>query len=165
MCCQRKSQLRGRTPEGERAPTLSGRRPLLPAHTDCSRHAATYYDSSSERYATTCDTTSCQVYGGAARRSTASGASTSIEHALTDAATAATANVVRRWPNGHSKSGQIVSTEFSASNGPRTAGGEFPPVDDIGDDTIPNPNHRWTRVIDADTLETKYSSGKSPQRR
>ena len=118
-----------------------------------------YYDSSSERYATTCDTMSCQVYGGAARRSTASGASTSIEHALTDAATAATANVVRRWPNGHSKGGQLVSTEFSASNGPRTAGGEFPPVDDIGDDTIPNPNHRWTRVIDADTLETKYGLG------
>ncbi|MDG1392310.1 MAG: SpoIID/LytB domain-containing protein, partial [Ilumatobacter sp.] len=118
-----------------------------------------FYDGSSARYATTCDTTSCQVYGGAARRSTASGSSTSVEHVLTDAAAAATANVVRRWPSGHSKGGQIVSTEFSASNGPRTAGGEFPPVDDIGDDTISNPNHRWTRVIDADTLESRYGLG------
>ncbi len=118
-----------------------------------------FYDGSSARYATTCDTTSCQVYGGAARRSTASGSSTSVEHVLTDAAAAATANVVRRWPSGHSKGGQVVSTEFSASNGPRTAGGEFPPVDDIGDDTISNPNHRWTRVIDADTLESRYGLG------
>ncbi|MDG0975040.1 SpoIID/LytB domain-containing protein, partial [Ilumatobacter sp.] len=118
-----------------------------------------FYDGSSARYASTCDTTSCQVYGGAARRSTASGSSTSVEHVLTDAAAVATANVVRRWPSGHSKGGQIVSTEFSASNGPRTAGGEFPPVDDIGDDTISNPNHRWTRVIDADTLESRYGLG------
>jgi hypothetical protein len=118
-----------------------------------------FYDGSSVRYASTCDTTSCQVYGGAARRSTASGSSTSVEHVLTDAAAVATANVVRRWPSGHSKGGQIVSTEFSASNGPRTAGGEFPPVDDIGDDTISNPNHRWTRVIDADTLESRYGLG------
>ncbi len=118
-----------------------------------------YYDGSSTRYATTCDTTSCQVYGGAARRSTASGSSTSVEHSLTDAAAVATVNVVRRWPTGHAKAGQLVSTEFSASNGPRTAGGEFPAVDDIGDDTVPNPNHRWTRVIDADSLESKYGLG------
>ncbi len=118
-----------------------------------------YYNGSSARYATTCDTTSCQVYGGAARRSTASGSSTSVEHVLTDAAAVATANVVRRWPTGHPKAGQLVSTEFSASNGPRTAGGEFPPVNDIGDDTVPNPNHRWTRVIDADSLESRYGLG------
>lgn len=118
-----------------------------------------YYDGSSTRYATTCDTTSCQVYGGAARRSTASGASTSVEHSLTDQAIAATANVVRRWPTGHAKAGQLVSTEFSASNGPQTAGGEFPSVADVGDDTTSNPNHRWTRVIDADTLESKYGLG------
>jgi lysophospholipase L1-like esterase len=118
-----------------------------------------FYDSSSTRYATTCDSTSCQVYGGAARRSTASGSSVSVEHPLTDAAAVATANVVRRWPTGHPKAGQVVSTEFSASNGPRTAGGEFPPVDDIGDDTVPNPNHRWTRVIDADSLEAQFGLG------
>jgi len=118
-----------------------------------------FYEESSTRYASTCDTTACQVYGGAARRSTATGSATPVEHPLTDAAAEATASVVRRWPSGHSKSGELVSTEFSASNGPRTAGGEFPPVDDIGDDTEPNPNHRWTRVIDADTLESRYDLG------
>ncbi len=48
--------------------------------------------------------------------------------------------------------GSIVSTEFSASNGPRTAGGTFPPVDDPLDDVPGNPNHRWIRIIDADAI-------------
>ena len=55
--------------------------------------------------------------------------------------------------------GQIVSTEFSASNGPRTAGGVFPVVNDIGDDTAPNPYHRWTRIIDADTFAAQHGLG------
>jgi peptidoglycan hydrolase-like amidase/lysophospholipase L1-like esterase len=118
-----------------------------------------FYDSSSTRYATTCDSTSCQVYAGAARRQSATGSATSVEHSLTDAAIAATSGIVRKWPSGSSRAGQLVRTEFSASNGPRTAGGEFPPVNDIGDDTTKNPNHRWTRVIDADTLEVKYGLG------
>ena len=121
-----------------------------------------FYDGSSTRYATTCDTTACQVYGGASRRSSATGSATSVEHPLTDAAALATANVVRRWPAGHpdpGKAGQLVSTEFSASNGPRTAGGEFPAVDDIGDDTTKNPNHRWTRTLGAADLASKYGLG------
>jgi peptidoglycan hydrolase-like protein with peptidoglycan-binding domain len=118
-----------------------------------------FYDGTSTRYATTCDTTACQVYGGAARRGAANGNPEDREDPRTDAAVASTANVVRRWPAGHPKEGQLVSTEFSASNGPRTAGGEFPAVNDIGDDTLSNPNHRWTRVIDADTLESKYGLG------
>ena len=118
-----------------------------------------FYDGTSTRYATTCDTTSCQVYGGAARRGAANGNPADREDPRTDAAVTATANVVRRWPAGHSKAGQLVSTEFSASNGPRTAGGAFPAVNDIGDDTLSNPNHRWTRVIDADTLESRYEIG------
>ena len=118
-----------------------------------------FYDGTSTRYATTCDTTACQVYGGAARRGAANGNAEVREDPRTDAAVASTANVVRRWPGGHSKAGQLVSTEFSASNGPRTAGGEFPAVNDIGDDTLKNPNHRWKRVIDADTLESKYGIG------
>ncbi|MEZ7961973.1 MAG: SpoIID/LytB domain-containing protein [Ilumatobacter sp.] len=113
----------------------------------------------SSRYATTCDTTACQVYGGAARRGAANGNAAVREDPRTDAAVATTANVVRRWPVGHPNAGQLVSTEFSASNGPRTAGGAFPAVNDIGDDTLRNPNHRWTRVIDADTLESLYGIG------
>ncbi len=117
------------------------------------------YPGSSQRYATTCDTTACQVYGGSAKRSSATGSATRVEYEATDAAIAATANVVRRWPSGHPLAGQIVSTEFSASNGPRTAGGAFPPVNDIGDDTAPNPNHKWTRVLDADTFASRHGLG------
>jgi peptidoglycan hydrolase-like protein with peptidoglycan-binding domain len=106
-------------------------------------------------YATTCDTQSCQVYGGAATRPVATGAVTLVEDFRTDQAIAATAGVVRKWPNG-----AIVSTEFSASNGPRTAGGAFPPRDDVpGDGTSRNPNHRWTRILDADDLASRYGLG------
>ncbi len=118
-----------------------------------------FYDGSTERYATTCDTMSCQVYAGAATRGSAGGVSKPVEHPDTDAAIVATAGVVRTWKSGHANSGAIVSTEFSSSNGPRTAGGAFPAVDDAGDDTVKNPNHRWTRVIDADALESRYGLG------
>ena len=117
------------------------------------------YPGSSTSYATTCDTTACQVYGGSATRSSATGSVRNVEHVATDAAVLATANVVRKWPAGHALAGQIVSTEFSASNGPRTAGGAFPPVDDIGDSTPLNPNHRWTRIIDADTFASQHGLG------
>jgi hypothetical protein len=75
----------------------------------------------------------------------------SVEYTLTDDAIAATGGHVRLWPNG-----DIVSTEFSASNGPRTAGGAFPAADDPWDDVAANPNHRWTRIIDADLVMAKY---------
>jgi hypothetical protein len=117
------------------------------------------YDGTSTRYATTCDTTSCQVYGGSATRPAASAASTRVEQDASDGAIRDTANGVRVWPAGHPSAGQIVSTEFSASNGPRTAGGAFPPVDDIGDDTNLNPNHKWTRIIDADAFASKHGLG------
>ncbi len=106
-------------------------------------------------YASTCDTQACQVYAGSATRTVATGAATLVEDFRTDQAIAATAGVVRRWPNG-----AIVSTEFSASNGPRTAGGAFPPRDDApGDSTSSNPNHRWTRILDADALGAQYGIG------
>ena len=74
-------------------------------------------------YASTCDTQSCQVYAGSATRTVATGTATLVEDFRTDQAIAATAGIVRMW-NGTTN---IVSTEFSASNGPRTAGGAFPP--------------------------------------
>lgn len=119
--------------------------------------AARSYGLSQNRYsyASTCDSQACQVYFGAASRATANGAPTLVEDYRTDQAIAATAGKVRLWPNG-----SIVSTEFSASNGPRTAGGAFPPVDDVpGDATANNPNHRWTRVLDADALAARYGLG------
>ena len=107
-------------------------------------------------YATTCDTQSCQVYAGSATRTIATGVATLVEDFRTDQAIAATAGVVRMW-NG---TANIVSTEFSASNGPRTAGGAFPARDDApGDSTALNPNHRWTRVLDADSLGARYGIG------
>ena len=112
------------------------------------------------RYATTCDSSSCQVYGGAARRTfSASTQHTEVEHPLTDTAIESTANVVRFW-NGTS---DVVSTEFSASNGPRTAGGSFPPVNDPFDDVPGNPNHRWTRIIDADQIAARFGLSSANQ--
>jgi peptidoglycan hydrolase-like protein with peptidoglycan-binding domain len=119
--------------------------------------AARSYGAQQNRYpyATTCDTQSCQVYGGAATRPVATGTATLVEDYRTDQAIAATAGVVRKWPNG-----AIASTEFSASNGPRTAGGVFTVRDDApGDGTANNPNHRWTRILDADTLAAQYGLG------
>ena len=115
-------------------------------------------------YATTCDTQTCQVYGGAARRASATAATASggvcesgnatFECANTNRAIAETAGRVRR-----SSSGAIVSTEFSASNGPRTAGGTFPAINDPFDDVPQNPNHRWTRIIDGDVVAAAYGLG------
>ncbi|MEM9515698.1 MAG: SpoIID/LytB domain-containing protein [Actinomycetota bacterium] len=119
--------------------------------------AARSYGLQQDRYsyASTCDTQSCQVYFGAASRPTANGTPRLVEDFRTDQAIAATANQVRTFPNG-----SIASTEFSASNGPRTAGGVFPPVDDVpGDGTANNPNHRWTRILDADDLAAEYGLG------
>lgn len=83
----------------------------------------------------TCDTTACQVYGGAGFRTTTW---TSLEDARTDAAISATAGEVRM------RAGKVVRTEFSSSTGGWTAGGEFPAVVDEGDDVAANPNHTWT---------------------
>ena len=52
--------------------------------------------------------------------------------------------------------GTIVSTEFSASNGPQTAGGYFPSVPDTGDAVSLNPNHRWTRIISGESVLSRY---------
>ncbi|HZB39452.1 MAG TPA: SpoIID/LytB domain-containing protein, partial [Ilumatobacter sp.] len=102
-------------------------------------------------YAKTCDTSSCQVYGGAATRPAPTSAGfVGVEHVLSNQGIADTASVVRL------RNGAVVSTEFSASNGPRTAGGSFPAVDDPWDDVPGNPLHTWTRVIDADAIATKY---------
>jgi SpoIID/LytB domain protein len=121
--------------------------------------AARSYALTQARYgsvAGTCDTASCQVYGGAGTRQSATSGARSVEHANTDQAIADTAGEVRVWPNGP-QAGQVVSTEFSASNGPYTAGGQFPSVDDAPYDDHPdNPLHRWTRIIDADRLAEVY---------
>jgi hypothetical protein len=113
-------------------------------------------------YAKTCDTPSCQVYGGAAARAHAGGpliaacesGNATRECANTNLAIAQTAGVVVRWPDG-----RMVSTEFSASNGPRTAGGAFPAVDDPADNVPGNPLHRWTRHVDSAAVAAHYGLG------
>jgi hypothetical protein len=48
-----------------------------------------------------------------------------------------------------------VSTEFSSSNGERTAGVNFLPVDDAGDKIDYNPYSRWTRVLDLESFAAR----------
>lgn len=81
-------------------------------------------------YAKTCDSMSCQVYGGAS----AEGPNGTI-------AVADTAGLVLR------RDGGVMSTEYSASSGGVTAGGAYPSVEDLGDAYLDNPRHTWTRMV------------------
>jgi len=109
------------------------------------------------RYASTCDSSTCQVYGGAASRpSGASTVPTDREHPNTNRAVADTPGEVRRWLG---QPASVVSTEYSSSNGPRTAGGSFPAVNDPADATSANRLHRWTRVLDGDVLAARHGLG------
>lgn len=103
--------------------------------------------------ARTCDTQSCQVYGGAALRESVNGAIEPQENAYTDQAVAETAGMVIRTPQG-----AVVRTEFSASNGGRTAGTTFPPNSDGGDLASEPVNSLlvWTRVLSAAEIVAKY---------
>ncbi|HEX8581317.1 MAG TPA: SpoIID/LytB domain-containing protein, partial [Acidimicrobiales bacterium] len=102
-------------------------------------------------YARTCDSTSCQVYGGVAVRY-GTGGVTTYEYSWTTDATAATAGAVRR-----TASGAVARTEFSTSSGGFTNrpadGNAFPAVPDEGDATSWNPYHTWTATIPASTIE------------
>jgi hypothetical protein len=108
-----------------------------------------------------CDTQSCQVYFGAASRAAIGLAAIPVEDSRSDRAIAQTLGKVRIWlPGGQGVAGAIVSTEYSASNGPRTAGWPFPVRDDAdGDGTALNRNHRWTRVLDGDALAARHGLG------
>ena len=99
-------------------------------------------------YARTCDTISCQVYGGRAVRR--SGVITDNEHPLSTEAIDATTGVVRM------RDGNVARTEFSSSTGGWTAGGVFPAVEDLGDAVDRNPNHDWTEEIPVSDLEARY---------
>lgn len=113
--------------------------------------AARSYALSSSRAsgAKTCDTTACQVYGGAGILRPGQ-AFESLEAANTDRAIAETAGKVRKHANG-----TVARTEFSSSTGGHTAGGTFAAVPDEGDDYAGNPNHTWTA-----TMSTAQIAGK-----
>jgi SpoIID/LytB domain protein len=113
--------------------------------------AARSYAAAESRwpYAKTCDTTSCQMYGGVTVQGPA-GVS-SVEQPTTDAAVAQTAGEVRRFGNG-----QVARTEFSSSTGGWSAGGTFPAVPDEGDTR--SPHHTWTVAVPFATVEAAYPS-------
>lgn len=96
--------------------------------------------------AKTCDSTTCQVYGGAGLNGAR------IEDPRTDAAIAQTAGLVRRFP-----SGALARTEFSASTGGYTAGGDFPAVPDEGDTR--SPYHSWSTTVSGQQLSAAFGVG------
>jgi SpoIID/LytB domain protein len=104
------------------------------------------YAESRSSYAKTCDTTACQVYGGAGVNYGP------LEDRRTDAAVAGTADVVLR-----TGSGTIARAEFSSSTGGYTAGGEFPAVPDDGD--IVSPYHNWAAAVPASTIASAFGVG------
>lgn len=118
--------------------------------------AARSYAATENRYAglaRTCDTESCQVYGGAMLRESINAPATVLEAAPTDAAIAETYGTAMIAPNG-----SPVRTEFTSSNGGRSAGGAFPAQADPGDlasDAV-NPLLTWTRVLTAGQIAAKF---------
>lgn len=100
-------------------------------------------------YARTCDTISCQVYGGRAVRR--NGQLTTNEHPSSNLAISETAGVVRM------RDGEVARTEFSSSTGGWTAGGVFPAVEDLGDAIEINPNHDWEVSIAISDIESRWS--------
>ncbi len=120
--------------------------------------AARSYSATENRYAglaRTCDTQDCQVYGGALLRESINANPTALEHPYTDQAIAETAGVVVLTPKGLPS-----RTEFTSSNGGRTAGGTFPAQADPGDLASEPVNALlvWTRVFSAAAIQAKYPS-------
>jgi SpoIID/LytB domain protein len=120
--------------------------------------AARSYSATENRYAglaRTCDSQDCQVYGGALLRESINATPTALEHPYTDQAIAETAGVVVMTPKGLPS-----RTEFTSSNGGRTAGGTFPAQADPGDLASEPVNSLlvWTRVFSAAAIQAKYPS-------
>jgi SpoIID/LytB domain protein len=109
-------------------------------------------DSRFGSLATTCDSTLCQVYAGYGSRKPGQSHVSVVEDGRTDFATDATAKQIRRFA-----SGRVARTEFSSSSGGWTAGGDFPAVEDAGDDVSLNPNHNWSVTINREHLEQVYA--------
>ncbi len=110
-----------------------------------------------------CDTTACQVYGGAAVAASGGGwigLDHGGHHAASTRAVAATRGEVRLDPDG-----RVSLTEFSSSTGGYTAerswrtpdgvvhpNNPYGPVPDAGDDVSANPNDQWGTVVDGSAV-------------
>ena len=115
--------------------------------------AARSYSLSEVRYsyAKTCDTEDCQVYGGAGLRTVGSKTASVIEDRRTDQAIADTAgHVIKDSRN------TIMRTEFTSSNGGRTAGGQFPAQIDNGDIAADAALQSWSRLLSATDLQKAF---------
>lgn len=117
--------------------------------------AARSYSLSESRYsyAKTCDSQDCQVYGGASRRNIGSTAYETLETAPTDLAVAETANFVVK-----DAAGRIMRTEYTSSNGGRTAGGQFTAKADEGDLLADAAQQMWTRLFSAADVQKRYTT-------
>ncbi len=104
-------------------------------------------------YATTCDSTYCQSYGGYGFRATGSSSIAMNEDRRTDRAVRDTADQVRVFPDG-----RIAATEFASSSGGWTAGGAFPAVVDDGDDHSGNPHHDWSVTLTRAQIEARFDA-------
>ncbi|QBJ96684.1 SpoIID/LytB domain-containing protein [Rhodococcus sp. ABRD24] len=104
--------------------------------------AARSYAAAENRYgyAETCDTQSCQVYGGSSR-----------EDWRTSEAVRSTFGKVLKRGN------KIMAAEFSSSSGGFTAGGVFPAVVDDGD--VVSPNRNWTQTVSAGQIANAFGVG------
>ncbi len=123
--------------------------PALEAQAVAARSYAMAGDTRQQEYADTCDTTTCQVYAGRYRSGVA------VTAPSTDAAIAATDNLVRLTPGG-----AVARTEFSSSTGGYTAGGAFPAVVDAGDAITVNPNATWSLRLSTASIEARYGLGR-----
>ncbi|MCW2600304.1 MAG: hypothetical protein JWM02_2133 [Frankiales bacterium] len=101
-----------------------------------------------------CDSTMCQVYGGAALYSS-SGARTPLEAASTDQAVSATAGVIRTYQ------GSAIFSEFSSSNGGWSTDGGVPYLvaqRDDWDGVVASSVHSWTATLTAAQIQARYPS-------
>jgi len=101
--------------------------------------------------AKTCDTSSCQVYGGAASRPRVGGKVARLENPASNAAVSDTAGKVLRYQNG-----DVAWALFSSSNGGRSISSLYEAVDDPGDAIAANPHHAWSKSVPASAITSKW---------
>jgi peptidoglycan hydrolase-like protein with peptidoglycan-binding domain len=93
------------------------------------------------------------VYGGAGLRTVGSKTASVIEDKRTDQAIADTTGYVIK-----DSRNAIMRTEFTSSNGGRTAGGQFPAQIDNGDVAADAALQSWSRILSATDLQRVFPS-------